>query len=108
MRERLRKKLRLGEFREYGFEICCRFDTERLEWDTFWDHLVGFVESRGLEFGGGGRPEDWSVVVGKMGRGSATEEDRAAVRAWFAERPEVIEVEAGELRDLWHDGSWTE
>jgi uncharacterized protein YggL (DUF469 family) len=46
MKKRLRKKLRLGEFREFGFSV--QFQTPSLRtWDDeapFWDRLIEEIE----------------------------------------------------------------
>ena len=101
MKKRLRKKLRRGEFQELGFEACVRFDAELSEeaWFAFWDRMVDFVEARGLAFGGGGPLSDWCVFVARSGRGSATDEDRAALREWLQKQPEVEEAALGDLVD---------
>src|SRR5207244_12648965 len=79
MKKRLRKKLRKGEFAEYGFSIWFRFDTVLAEeesdllMDRFLDELI---EANRLQFGGGGDGKEWDGGVGLAGRGSAGEEHR--------------------------------
>lgn len=98
--QRLKKKLHLGEFKEFGFQFAATHKTE-LDEATADALVVAFlkelVEPRGLAFAG------WTdggfIVV--YGKGSATAEDQEALRAWFAARPEVASVEIGPLVDAW-------
>ncbi|MCX4036816.1 50S ribosome-binding protein YggL [Aeromonas caviae] len=50
----MRKKLRVGEFQEFGFAIDFRFDSQKYTLDQALDHWIEFVESQGWGFGGGG------------------------------------------------------
>ena len=104
MKKRLRKKLHRGEFQELGFEVRVRFDADLSEeaWFAFWDRMVDFVEARGLTFGGGGTLPNGGAFVDRPGRASATEEDRAALREWLQEQPEVEEAVLGDLVDAYH------
>lgn len=100
---RQRKKLRIGEFRECGFPVEVElhrplaFEEQHVFLSALLDEVI---EARDLAYGG-------SVAggfVSRWGRGSATEQDRAAVSAWLSARPEVKAVTAGPLQDAWHDG----
>lgn len=98
---RLRKKLHLDEFQELGFDVETVLK-EPLAGPAEESLLIAFVEgvieSRGLIYGG-------SVTCGyvcKAGGGSATEEDRAAVRGWLEARDEVASVTVKELSDAWY------
>jgi hypothetical protein len=55
MKRRLRKKKRLGEFRELGFEIRAdlRDGIEDADFEAFMDRWIGVVDARQLAFGGG-------------------------------------------------------
>ncbi len=80
MNRRLRKKLRVGEFRECGFEVTFRLSdrTDDATVDAFWGEFIeGAIESAGLVCGGGcGRV--WDVFVSRPGRRSETDQDRRA------------------------------
>ncbi len=97
---RLRKKLHLGEFKEFGFQFAATHKTELDEIaaealvDAFLQELV---EPRGLAFAGW---TDGGFIV-MYGKGSATAEDQEALRTWFAARPEVASVDIGPLVDAW-------
>ena len=71
--KRLRKKLRIEEFKEYGFAVSFRL-SESLSpkaKDDFWSSFIAkLIEKHGLSFGGG---EEGYIT--KFGRGSASEED---------------------------------
>jgi len=98
--KRLEKKLHLGEFQEFGFAMSVRLkpDTSAKVNDEFWDRfIVDVVEARGLAFGGGAEG-----FVTRFGKGSATEDDRAAVEAWLAAQPEVLRQTIGPLEDAWY------
>jgi uncharacterized protein len=98
--KRLRKKLRIDEFKEYGFAVSFRL-SESLSpkaADDFWSAFLGeLIEKRGLAFAGGEEG-----YVQNFGRGSATEEDREAVSKWLSERSGVERVVVGPLEDAWY------
>ncbi len=100
---RLRKKLRVGDFRELGFAVSLRLSrtlSDR-DFDDLWTRfIVHAIEARDLAFGGG---QDGFVT--RAGRGSATEADREAVRAWLEAQPGVEAVTVGPLEDAWHGPS---
>ena len=104
MKKRLRKKLRLGEFQELGFEVRFRVSevVPDAGLDEFWDRFIGgAIEANRLVCGGGcGR--EWDVVVSPEGRGSATEEHRALVGKWLRDNGDVEAIQIGELVDVWH------
>jgi uncharacterized protein YggL (DUF469 family) len=101
---RLRKKLLLNEFQEFGFEILFslseNLDSEKLN-DFFDQFLMEAIENNGLVFGGGiGGNSGGFVTLGK--RGSATEEHRERVKRWLSAHPMVADVQLGELLDAWN------
>ena len=97
---RLRKRLRVEEFQELGFEIRVQYTAINVQVsDSLLDDFLDCViEPRRLAFGGslpGG-------FICAASRGSATEEDRHAVNNWLRSQPEIIAVEIGELVDAWY------
>ncbi len=105
MNKRLRKKKRVGEFKELGFELLgdLRPSTSDDDIDAFVDRLIVVVEARKLGFGGaGGRDGKLEGFVTRMGRGSATEDDRIALTAFLAGEDAVVRHEVGVLRDAWY------
>jgi uncharacterized protein YggL (DUF469 family) len=104
MRRRLRKKLHLGEFREYGFELSyeLRPDVKDDEADSFLDSFIGEIESNGLFCGGGGKGSSWGFLVYRDGRGSAREEHKAKLADWLEGQPDLVTYRLGGFVDLWH------
>ena len=105
MNKRLRKKKRVGEFKEFGFELRAdlRPGLVGVELDAFVDRLIGVVEARTLGFGGcAGRDDKLDGFVTHIGRESATEDDRAVLAAFLAGDDAVVRREIGALRDAWY------
>ncbi len=105
MKKRLRKKLRVGEFKELGF--CVRFQLDESltdgDLENFLDQfLAEAIESQGLDFGGSGHHE-WQGFVTLNRRGSVTEEHKKLVDEWLGRHPSVKEHETGRLLDAWYD-----
>jgi uncharacterized protein YggL (DUF469 family) len=104
MKKRLRKKMRLAEFREFGFEVSFQLpdDLDQADLYRFFDSFITeAIEGRGLMCGGG-CGQVWDVFVTRHGRGSANEEDRHGVAAWLQQYPHVTDVQVGPLTDAWH------
>lgn len=101
---RQRKKLRLGEFQELGFEVNAKSAKELTpaERTKFIDDLIVAVDEMGLLFGGGLNSELAGFVVVDALHGSVTEEQREAFRKWLEARPELKDVQAGPLKDAWY------
>jgi len=104
MKKRLRKKKRVGEFRELGFAVRATFraalsDAEAIAFLRRW---VGAIEARGLVFGGGNTTESFEGFVTLAKRGSASDADREALTAFFAADPVVAKHEVDALVDAWH------
>jgi uncharacterized protein YggL (DUF469 family) len=99
---RLRKKLRVDEFQEFGFDVTIELagamarDTEELFIDAF---LAEVLESKALGYAGWVR----GGFIVPVERGTATEQDREDVRKWMEARSEVASIEVGPLRDAWYE-----
>lgn len=105
MNRRLRKKKRVGEFQELGFEVRAELRPGASDGDAeaFIERLIEVVEARELGFGGGvGRDDTFEGFVTRAGRGSATEDDRASLATFLEGDDAVTRHELGELRDAWH------
>lgn len=101
---RLRKKLHVGEFQEFGLAYKATIkagSNEVVLVDTLLDE---FIDPRGLEFGG------WAAggFVSKTSPGSVTEEDRQALIEWLSKRPEVESVLMSGKLDAWYTDFVTE
>jgi hypothetical protein len=96
----LRKKLRIEEFKEYGFAVSFRLadSLSPMARDEFWAKFHGeLIQQRGLAFSG---HEEGYIT--KFGRGSATEADREAVSTWLGVQPGIGRVMVGPLEDAWY------
>ncbi|MEZ9822120.1 YggL family protein [Shewanella sp. 10N.286.45.A1] len=99
---RLRKKLRVDEFQEFGFDTNWTFNESVTEEqiDSIVDQFIEeVIEPRDLGFHGGGHKE-WEGIIATQAIGKCTDEDRAAVKTFFEGQP-VSDVEIGELYDIW-------
>ncbi|WP_372871051.1 YggL family protein [Shewanella sp.] len=99
---RLRKKLRVDEFQELGFDVRWVFNdsVSEADIDALVDKFIDeVIEPRKLGFHGGGH-KDWEGIIATQALGKCTDEDRAAVKAFFDSLP-VSAVEVSELYDLW-------
>jgi uncharacterized protein len=104
---RQRKKRRVGEFKELGFEVDLVFEMpmDGEPYSDFISDLFLFLESRGLLAGGfGGRKPllETGGFVARIERGSVTEDEASAVIEWLRARPEVRDAKASQLFDAWH------
>jgi uncharacterized protein YggL (DUF469 family) len=107
LNERQRKKLRVGEFTEYVFDVELTFLEPLNEdsHDSFIDDMFEFLEQRAMlggGFGGSFPLAETSGVITAMGRGSPTEEDREAVAQWSRARAEVSSARVLEFKDAWY------
>lgn len=105
MKKRLRKKKHAGEFQELGFRVVYRpasgLSPEARE-ELLWAFLTAAIEANGLlAGGGGGEPADFFVASATR-CGSATEEQRAAVRQWLAGETRIAWFDVGPLLDAWY------
>lgn len=107
---RQRKKLRLGEFQELGFDIMADLTTplSKSEANALLDELLlhGIVANR-LLFIGTITPKLAGVVITESSVGSATEEQRQAVTTWLSARKEFKNPVVGPLRDVHYSSSDT-
>ena len=98
---RLRKKMRVGEFQELGFEYELKLKqplTPEQE-EALMDRLLNeLILPRNLT--ASGRVSEGFVTA--YLRGSATEDDRQATKAWLAAQPEVAEATVSALKDAWY------
>ncbi|KAF1070776.1 MAG: hypothetical protein GAK45_00705 [Pseudomonas citronellolis] len=101
---RLRKKLRVGEFQEFGFSLEFTYDAQAIGFDAALDQWIDFVEAQGWVFGGGGEPDSGEITgyLCQAGTGSLSEADRETVRLWLQAQAWCNGSELGELSDCWH------
>lgn len=104
MRKRLRKKKRLGEFREYCVTLhaILRGDLVGETHDRFLDDFIETaIESRGLQYGGACGPGMMDGVVSRC-RGSVTAADGEHLSSWLEQNPFVESFMISEPWDGWH------
>ncbi|TDR80170.1 50S ribosome-binding protein YggL [Paludibacterium purpuratum] len=105
MSPRLRKKLRVGEFRELGFSLKAAIaaDLDIAAQDDLLEAWLGVVDDHGVSFGGQfdarGALEG---VVFPIGGQPVTTAVRTALLDWLKARAEVGDLQASELYDIWH------
>ncbi|WP_371185744.1 YggL family protein [Thalassotalea maritima] len=99
---RLRKKLRVDEFQELGFDVAWTFleGTSNADIDAFIDRFFAeVIEPNGLGFAGEGDLV-WHGLVCTQKLGQCTDEHRQAVKTWLTDNG-VSAVEVSELYDVW-------
>lgn len=99
---RLRKKLRLDEFKELGFDVAWQFneDISNEGVDAFIDlFFAQVIQPHGLSFGGEGDTL-WHGLICLQKSGSCTDEHRQAVASWLQDNG-VKSVAVSELYDVW-------
>ncbi|MCH2055151.1 MAG: YggL family protein [Thalassotalea sp.] len=99
---RLRKKLRVDEFQELGFDVAWRLadDTTDEQVDDFLSRFFAeVIEPNGLGYGGEGDTL-WHGLICTQKLGKCTEEHRAAVEKWLKDNG-VVAVSVSELYDVW-------
>lgn len=99
---RIRKKLRVDEFQELGFDIAWKFadDASVEEVDTFVDKFIAeVIEPNGLGFGGEGDTL-WHGLICTQKLGKCTEENRATVEKWLKDNG-AASVTVSDLYDVW-------
>lgn len=101
---RQRKKLRLGEFQELGFDVTAKLAKElsQDERTAFIDALITAVDEQGLLFGGGFNGGFEGFLVVDALRGSVTEAQRESFKKWIEARQELKDVVVGPLKDAWY------
>lgn len=99
--QRLRKKMRVDEFQEMGFEyqLTLKDGVSEAQEEALMDRFVlELLAPRNLA-GAGWVSEGF---ISPWVRGSATEDDRTATQAWLAAQPEVASADVGPLQDAWY------
>ncbi len=100
--QRLRKKLRVDEFQELGFDVAWQLneDITSDELDAFIDKFFSdIIQPNGLGFGGEGDAL-WHGLICTQHLGSCTDEHRSAVEKWLNENG-ANQVAVSELYDVW-------
>ena len=99
---RLRKKLRVDEFKELGFDVAWQLkeDITGDELDAYINKFFAeVIQPNGLGFGGEGDTL-WHGLICTQTLGSCTDEHRKIVETWLNENG-AKSVAVGELYDVW-------
>ena len=99
---RIRKKLRVDEFQEIGFDVAWKFadDIKSEAIDEFIDTFFAeIIEPNDLGFGGEGDTL-WHGIVCTQAIGKCTEENRTQVETWMKANGATT-VTVSELYDVW-------
>ena len=100
MKKRLRKKLRLREFQEMGFQVDFEFVNYPLEpsdWE-FYDTVAAFAATNNLHING----IENSFYVTAAPRKSVTPAQHQLMADWLARQPNITDLQVGPLSDAWH------
>ncbi len=106
MKKRLRKKYRVGEFRELCFEFSFEYkgDVESPECEQFLHAFVSeCVEANGLSCEGNLTNDACNVIAKAEDPRTTNEQQRLAVKTWLEGRSDVEVKSFGELTDAWYD-----
>jgi len=99
---RLRKKLRVAEFKELGFDVAWQLsdDITNEAVDTFIDNFFAeAIRPNGLGFGGEGDTL-WHGLICTQALGSCNNAQRAAVEKWLSDNG-ATQVAVSALYDVW-------
>ena len=103
----MRKKLHVGEFQEYGFEIVLFFypNLSDFEFDKFLTEFIDLIEENKLLFGGGGYKEIWQGFITSAKKyESPSKAQIEKIEIWLKDRNEILELKIGNCKDAWNDG----
>ncbi|MDO6428345.1 YggL family protein [Thalassotalea sp. 1_MG-2023] len=100
--KRLRKKLRVDEYQEFGFDVAWKLpeDTDSEGIDNFIDKFfIEVIQPNKLGFGGEG-DTIWHGLVCTEKLGSCTDTHRDIVEKWLKENG-AVSVSVSPLYDVW-------
>lgn len=102
MNKRIRRKKRLGEFREYAAPIAIKI-TAGTDMENFLNEfLTDAIEANACCIGGGGDDEHFEGFV-ELGQATENPEMKLEkIVAWLNAKPEVEKVVTGKLTDAWY------
>lgn len=105
MKKRLRKKYRVGEFKElcFGFSFDYKGDVNAPECERFLHSFVEeCIEANGLNCEGNMTDEGCNIIAKAEDPTRTSESQRLAVKSWLEACPEVKLNTFSELQDLWY------
>lgn len=105
MKKRLRKKYRVGEFRELCFEFTFDYkgDVQSPECEKFLHSFVeDCIEANGLSCEGNLTQDGCNIVARDEQPTRTNEQQRLAVKSWLESRDDVELKSFSELVDAWY------
>lgn len=105
MKKRLRKKYRVGEFRELCFKFTFDYkgDVESPECEQFLHAFISdCIEANGLNCEGNMTDEGCNICAFAEDPTQTNETQRQAVKSWLEGREDAELKAMGELADLWY------
>ncbi len=105
MKKRLRKKYRVGEFRElcFHFSFDYKGEVEAPECEQFLHAFVeDCIEANGLNCDGSITEEGCNITAKAENPRLTNEGQRQAVKNWLEAREDVVIHSFGELEDAWY------
>ena len=109
MKKRLRKKLKVKEFKQYGFDVQLTFKNElsNVDLDNYLDYFIEhLIEKNGLIFGGGFLPTGVNGFASDHTFGQDTKAKQQRIKEILEKDPIIETVTLGKLVDVWHDKSF--
>lgn len=106
MKKRLRKKFRIGEFKELGFTFAFSYkgDMESPACEAFLQEFIEqCIDANGLDCDGNLTEEGCFFMAVANDPRDTTLAQRDAVKAWIDARPDAEVISMGELMDLWYE-----
>ena len=104
MKKRLRKKLHINEFKEYGIDFTIKFTGQnRINTDKLMDQFIDFLEVNHTYCGGGGDDNKWEMIVEVNKHEHTPEELTGKIKGFFdGKLNEGFEFES-RIVDLWNE-----
>lgn len=102
----MRKKLRVGEFQEFGFQVEVKFKLNLSESvsNKFYSDFIAVIEENKLAFGGGSSHESlYGFVSGWEKYRSPTDAQKDKIENWLNGKTEIAEFKVGNFKDAWYD-----
>ncbi|MFK5984661.1 MAG: 50S ribosome-binding protein YggL [Pseudomonadota bacterium] len=99
--KRVQKKLFLGDYAIYGFEVSAKFNSEKeSDSEAFFNSFVELIEAKNFYFVGGYTTEEFDGFITALDlHQSNTEEDRQYVNEWLKAQTILANFEVGSLVD---------
>jgi len=101
MRQRLKKKLHKGPFKEYGFEVSGKL-RENVDCDKLLDDFIDFIVRNDMCCAGGFRPDGFGFFIQAGKKKDKPEERRESVISWLDNNSDIFSCKAEDLIDAFY------